>query len=98
LHEIDRTAGAGPYDLGYPPPHLDLSQSENVDRDTAVRLARRLIRDGSLPTPELAGAHFEGSVSPATTEDVSRALEAAEARQPEALSVGVARSRRAESK
>jgi hypothetical protein len=82
---------------GYPPPHLVLSQSESVDSETAVRLARRLIRDGSLPTPELAGAHFEGSASPATAEDVARALEAAEARQPEALPVGVARPRRAES-
>jgi hypothetical protein len=78
---------------GYPPPHLDLSQSENVDRETAVRLARQLIRNGSLPIPELAGAHFKGSVSPATIEDVTHALEAAEAaRQAEALPVGVARS------
>jgi hypothetical protein len=34
--------------------HVEHIHAEDVDRETAIRLAKRMIRDGRIPTPEEA--------------------------------------------
>jgi hypothetical protein len=61
--------------------HLDAIHGEDVDAQTALALARRMILDGSMPTPEVAAAQLrerlaaEDAPSPADAEADDRRID-----------------------
>jgi hypothetical protein len=76
--------------------HCDAIHGQDVDAQTAVRLARRMILDGRMPTPEQAEALLRGRLAaedavfgsdPVRVDSIARELEEIEQRRLDELRI-----------